>query len=335
MGARNRNSRPGTRTIDRVETREQSSQNTETSTPDAARSAQDPLGAKDFFHSLSWADRMEEHDSMLEAMQLDRDVAPSEDGESEHDAKGTKLFPTSERTESFLRQPFSTPLVNATRRQLRDKFGAPNQAFTTSPHLDKVLKARVSPATKAKDKDLAKLQALALDAVGPLTRIVEDACDGTLTAKDNLDAVQTALKFLGNFAAHYNRARRIAVLQNLNTRIVDMAEEDGLYRDAGLSLFGEGFCRKAKERDDEMKALNSMSAKTSSREGGKAFKPPFFPGTPATEGSNASLPTAAEGSRASTPTTRARRRATLLRPNDQQTRHLQRRQSRTTSRLRR
>ena len=262
--------------LDRVETREQSSQNTETSTPDAARSAQNPLQTNDFFHSLFWADRMEEHDSMLEAMQLDRDVAPSEDGESEHDAKGTKLFPTSERTESFLRQPFSTPLANATRRQLRDKFGAPNLAFTTSPHLDKVLKARVSPATKAKDKDLAKLQALALDAVGPLTRIVEDACDGTLTAKDNLDAVQTALKSLGNFAAHCNRARRIAVLQNLNTRIVDMAEEDGLYRDAGLSLFGEGFCRKAKERDDEMKALNSMSAKTSSHEGGKAFKPPFF-----------------------------------------------------------
>ena len=54
--------------------------------------------------------------------------------------------------------------------------------------------------TKARDTELAKatVQALALDAVGPLVRIVEDAHNGQPTAEDNLNGVQTSLRLLGN-----------------------------------------------------------------------------------------------------------------------------------------
>lgn len=265
--------------LERVESGERSFQ-TRSSTPGTARSAphSSPPANVEFAHSLSWADRMEEQDEMVESMEQGLD----EDGEGEHDARGIKLFATSDRTESFLRPPFSVPLANATRRQLKERYGMPSLPFTSSPHLDKVLKSRVSSTVKSHDKEIAKIQALALDAVGPLTRIVEDACDGSLSAKDNLDAAQTALRLLGNCAAHCNRARRTAILQALNPRIVDMAEEDALYRDAGLSLFGEGFCRKAKERDDEMKALNSFSATGGqprrTEKASTSSVSPFFPG---------------------------------------------------------
>jgi len=229
-------------------------------------------------NSLSWAEMMDLEDE--QQLMDDCEVSKSEqDGGEEHDAKGIRLFPTSERTESFLRPLFASPLPNSTRRQLRERFGSPNLPFTAAPHLDKVLKSRLPAATKSKDKELAKLQALALDAVGPLCKIVEDAHSGQLTARDNLDAVQTSLKLLGNLSAQCNRIRRTAILQSLNPRIADMAEEDEVYRNAGLNLFGEGFCRKAKERDEEMKALSSLGAGSSGARDHtrRSTDRPFFP----------------------------------------------------------
>ena len=38
-----------------------------------------------------------------------------------------------------------------------------------------------------------------------------------------------------------------------------MVEEDSIFKDAGLRLFGEGFSKKAKKRDDEMRALDEVS----------------------------------------------------------------------------
>ena len=254
--------------LDRVEAERSSATSTETrsvnpSTPEAT-----------FASSLSWADRMDEHDEML--VSLDAPSGLEEDNETEHESEvgGTKCFQTSQRTQSFLKQTFNHSLSNNSRRQLKEKFGVPNVPCTATPQLDKVLRSRVSASTKSKERELARLQALAMDAVGPLTYIVEDACKGSLTAKDNLEAVQTALKLLGNFATQCNRARRTTVLQNLNPRILDMADEVGLYQDAGLNLFGDGFCRKAKERDDEMKALSSLNA-SSGRDSRKAERP-FF-----------------------------------------------------------
>jgi len=237
--------------IERVEGRSPTS-----STPhQPARSAVTRPEEAAFSCSTSWAERMDEQDEMLASIGLEED---SIDHEAEVDVRGTKCFQTSARTQSFIKPAFSSSMTNAARQQLKDKFGVPNLPCTASPMLDKVLRARVSSTTKSRDKELAKLQALAMDATGPLTHIVEDACRGSLTAKDNLDAVQSALRFLGNFASQCNKMRRSAVLQNLNPRIADMADEVGLFEDAGLNLFGDGFCKKAKERDDEMKALNSI-----------------------------------------------------------------------------
>lgn len=130
---------------------------------------------------------------------------------------------------------------------------------------------------------MAKHQSLALDAVGPLTYILETAAKGELTQKAAMEAAQTALKLLGNASMHANRDRRKAALQSMNARLTDMAEDDAIYKSAAPALFGEGFCKKAKERDDELKCLNQAmpsSAKPSSTHtrgstlfrGGRSYK---------------------------------------------------------------
>ena len=214
----------------------------------------------------SWGKRMEEEDPIENSLM--------EVNEDDIDAKGIRLFPVSDWTESFLRPIFS-PFANPARRQLRDRYGLPNVPCTAFPHLDKVLKPMLPAPTKTRDTELARVQSLALDAFGPLVRIVEDAQNGQLTAERTVEAVQTSLRLLGNLSANCNRMRRTTALKSLNPRIVDMADEDSLYCDAGLNLFGDGFCRKVKERDEELKALNHLGTSGSgvARKNQRSFFP--------------------------------------------------------------
>lgn len=128
-----------------------------------------------------------------------------------------------------------------------------------SPNMDKVLKSRLSAQTKTEDKQLARTQALLLDAVGPLSFILEEARKGQLPPKATVEAAQTALRLLGNVSANISRERRRAAIANMNYRLVDMAEDDQLFAKAAPILFGDGFANKAKERDEELKCLNHAS----------------------------------------------------------------------------
>ncbi len=203
-----------------------------------------------------------------------------EEGEDDTSNKGTKLFKVSDKTAKFLTSAVTTATPNATRRQWKDKFGAPNTTATTCPSMDKVLKSRLFAGTKSQDRQLAKHQALMLDAVGPMIKILEEAASGQLTPKLVVEAAQSALKFLGNAHSHANRERRRDALGNMNPRLTDMAEDDRIFKYAGTSLFGEGFSKKAKERDEELKCLNQAGL------GGKSSRPPktnfFQEGRPTT-----------------------------------------------------
>lgn len=204
--------------------------------------------------TMAWADR-----SVNEEVDFSLEVNFDDEFEEETEAKGTKLFKATEKTEKFLACYFTTAVPNQTRRQWKDKFGAPSTPYTACPNLDKVIKSRLLPVTKSRDKQLARQQALTLDAVGPLTYILEEAAKGELSQKSAVEAAQTALKLLGNASAYANRERRKNALQNLNSRIVDMADDDSNYTHSAPLLFGEGFCKKAKERDEELKCLNQVS----------------------------------------------------------------------------
>ena len=193
-----------------------------------------------------------------------------DDGDEDENTEGgggVKLFKVSQKTETFLKTSFSTAAPNQVRRQWRDKFGAPNTTYTACPSMDKIVKGRLSAATKSRDKQLARQQALLLDAVGPITYILEEATKGQLTQKSAMEAAQTALKLMGNASMQANRERRKNAIQCMNPRLGDMAEDDELYKAAAPALFGEGFSKKAKERDDELKCLNHATGKSSSGPG--------------------------------------------------------------------
>ena len=115
----------------------------------------------------------------------------------------------------------------------------------------------MSSQTKGRDKELAKIQTFCPDAFAPLARYINEANSdsGKISAADYLEMVRTSARLLGNLSAFCSRLRRSSVLQSVNSRIVDMADEDEIFQDAGRKLFGEGSTKKAKERDDELKSL--------------------------------------------------------------------------------
>ena len=202
-----------------------------------------------------WDDRHSEH------CPEDDDViwpVSDEEGESPQ-STGIKLFQVSEKTGNFLKQSFTNTAPNKIRRQWREKLGAPNTPYTACPTLDKIVKSRLSPTTKSRDKTLAKTQALLLDAVGPITYILEEAAKGQLTSKGGLEAAQSALKLLGNASMHITRDRRKNAIESMNPNLIDLAEDDSMFQSAPPLLFGEGFAKKAKERDEELKCLNQAT----------------------------------------------------------------------------
>ena len=152
----------------------------------------------------------------------------------------------------YLSSHFSTAVRNPTRRQWKEKYRAPNTSATACPNLDKVIKGRLSSVTKSHDKQLARLQLLTWAHSPTFWR--------RLSA---LDAAQTALKLLGNASANLKRERRKNAILSMNTRLVDMAEDDAIYKTAAPSFFGEGFCKKAKERGEELRCLNQATSSRS------------------------------------------------------------------------
>ena len=94
-----------------------------------------------------------------------------------------------------------------------------------------------------------------LEALGPITFILKEAVKGQLNQKLAIEVAQTALRFLGNASVNASSERRKSALQNMNTRLLDMAEDDAIYKSAAPSLFGDGFCKNTKERDEELKCL--------------------------------------------------------------------------------
>jgi len=64
-------------------------------------------------------------------------------------------------------------MENEDRKDLRRQFIVPDTSFTMVPYLDKVTAAECSKGTKATDKARLKIRALFLDAVRPLTQLLD------------------------------------------------------------------------------------------------------------------------------------------------------------------
>lgn len=67
---------------------------------------------------------------------------------------------------------------------LRCQFLVPEMLITMGPKLDKVTGAECQSGVKSTDTALAQLQALTLDAVGPLTDLIEKMAAGGESSED-------------------------------------------------------------------------------------------------------------------------------------------------------
>jgi hypothetical protein len=113
------------------------------------------------------------------------------DGEAPECSHLTKV---SDATANLLKTSFTTPVSNTTRREWKRLHLVPDVDNTKCPKLDPVVKAEVRGQTKSADAELARIQTLVLDAVGPLATVLED-----LTAPEGLtESVKLAVHYLGN-----------------------------------------------------------------------------------------------------------------------------------------
>ena len=154
------------------------------------------LGAKSPKRSSPSASRGDEVPSWADRMELETEALTQ---------PGDEIRPVKVRedTELLLQRAF-TPLKNPDRCALRRQFLVPDSLVSMAPKLDKIMATDCLPGARSTDQSLACLQALMLDAVGPLTDLLEkmgnseDGDEGTLDFQVVEDTIQSALAFLGN-----------------------------------------------------------------------------------------------------------------------------------------
>ena len=202
-----------------------------------------------------WADR-----PAIEQPDYDEVVVFPEDEDDDLNSN-SKLFSVSENTEKLLQDSFTKGVSNPARKQWRERYGDPKCVQTRIPKMDKMVRDRLRTDTAKTDRSLARLQALAMDAVGPLTSIVEKGEKGTLSLDGAIAAAKQGLKFLGNTAVQFSRERRKRAITDMNPKLTDLADMDSIYEKAAPQLFGDQFAAEAKNREDQLRCLDRASGR--------------------------------------------------------------------------
>ena len=142
-----------------------------------------------------------------------------------------------------------------------------------------MMKPEASAATKAADRQLAKVQSLLLDSLAPLSTLLEMHNRGEqLNGQETIKAVKTAVQLIGNSSAHLSHLRRVKVISDLNKALLPIVEEDKNFSAAAPQLFGPEFAQKGKDMVDQMKAMRVTTSRKPDR------RPQFFRGGPPNRG---------------------------------------------------
>ena len=175
----------------------------------------DDVNEDDVVTKLTWSEQME--------------LADEDEGQGDSPVDRTggdkvRLTQVHKSTEDFLRKAFNA-VSNTDRRQIRQQFIVPDTPFTTAPRLDKVMAAECSKSLKSADNSLSRIQALFLDAVGPLSGLLEKVNTGTEISVDDMEgAVKAALTFIGNASSQCTSLRRTGILEEYNRDLVSFGQ---------------------------------------------------------------------------------------------------------------
>ena len=184
------------------------------------------------------------------------------DDEAEDCPTTSNLAAVSEKMESLVKEACTKRLINSSRLQTRNVFPLPQVATTRTPQLDSFIKPEVPQLVKTSDKEWARVQTFVLDALAPLTSLLEaDAKRETISHDQALEAAKAATQLIGNASAQISHTRRSKVLTHLNKSLLPLLEEDTNFEDVAPSLFGPEFARKSKDLVDQVRAIRSTTQK--------------------------------------------------------------------------
>ena len=205
-------------------------------------------------------------------------VDPNEDpDDTEPEEQGCPLHTVSSTTEALLKDACSKTVSNDTRRRWRKQFGMPANDRTKCPKLDTTLKARLPKQCKENDRSLARLQTMVLDAMGPLTHLLELQQRGQLTPEAVTDSASQAIKFVGNASTAISQERRRRAGTFFNEDLKAFIEEQ---EQAAPLLFGKEFLGIAKTHAESVKALDRMAQKANQRQSRQQSQQFFRTGRP-------------------------------------------------------
>ena len=188
-----------------------------------------------------------------------------------NDNDGCTLHKVTKPTSSLLGEAFSKPVINAMRRRWRLTYEMPALYATKSPKLD-MLWPQISKEAKEADRSLGQLQGLLLDAVGPLTNVLELQQAGHLTTDTATEAVTQALHFLGNAHANISSERRKKIVGHLNKDLRPLVEEADRFTSSAPYLFGREFEKAAKDHVDSVHSMQKLSAPSGNSRQGQFFR---------------------------------------------------------------
>ena len=140
-----------------------------------------------------------------------------------------KLVELSEKTSAFLEAAFSMTLSNADRRKRIAHIRIPDVHKIHCPKLDLMLTTVLLKDAIKADGYLSHLQQFWLDAVVPLSAILEGSDAGKLMPKQAYVATQSALCLLGNANIHMAQERRKRILINVSPALKFMVEEENAF----------------------------------------------------------------------------------------------------------
>ena len=172
----------------------------------------------------------------------------------EDDPVESDLVEVSEETRALLTTSCTRSVPNETRRRTRSRYKLPKVAATRTPRLDHFMKSETSLGAKSLDKDLARIQTFVLDALAPLTSILDN---NNLTEEAAKHASSTAVELIGNANAQISRLRREKIVQSVNKSLLPLVKEDTSFKEASPYLFGDDFAKRQKDFSDQIKALRA------------------------------------------------------------------------------
>ena len=110
---------------------------------------------------------------------------------------------------------------------------------------------------KSVDTSLSRIQPLFLDAVGPLSELLDKVNYSTeLSVEDMESAVKAALTFICNASSQCTTLCRTGVLEECNKDLVLFSQESGeLFASVTNMLFGPSFPEKAAEHIKQLQTL--------------------------------------------------------------------------------